>query len=93
MAGMLTFTLSAAVACNSRRRDSTVLQTEWEEGSAIAFCSTCEVYILARKLRYQQAAVTIPPCGCGRRTPPLVSARVLLIALLAPAGRCSLLRH
>ena len=42
MAGMLTLTLSAAVGCNSRRRDSTVLQTESEEGSAIAFRSTCE---------------------------------------------------
>jgi len=41
-AAISTFTLSAAVACNSRRRDSTVLQTESEEGSAIAFRSTCE---------------------------------------------------
>ena len=41
-AAISTFTLRAAVACNSRRRDSTVLQTESEEGSAIAFRSTCE---------------------------------------------------
>ena len=35
--------LNAEVAdVNSRRRDSTVLQTESEEGSAIAFRSTCE---------------------------------------------------